>query len=270
MTFLRTAEEENNREHDEEIPTFTNSAFSMEDCESPPPPPPVTEGRSSGRGYSVQYQYRPSPTEDSSEEEFSIVGEETRTGAQIKVEDSEEEEEEEVENTNSPTEFDRDKPEPHLETPGQKRDEGYKNCMKSVFNNIAEAQQSESKTDDISITFDESPVEGREIHYRVEAEEETEPDSSEKMTAFIDSAFAMSEAELEGLEGFQPKLFLLLGAEAITQRLASDVVNINRTFKSLHINNLVQKNITSVEFCFLPEIIIIYNFLVMRPLLDWK
>merc|ERR1711990_1071068 len=63
---------------DEQIPTFTNSAFSMEDCESPPPPPPVTEGRSSGRGYGVQYQYRPSTTEDSSEEEFSIVGEETK------------------------------------------------------------------------------------------------------------------------------------------------------------------------------------------------
>ena len=33
MIFLRTAEEENNRETDEQIPTFTNSAFSMEDCE---------------------------------------------------------------------------------------------------------------------------------------------------------------------------------------------------------------------------------------------
>ena len=224
---------------------------------SPPPPPPVTEGRSSGRGYSVQYQYRPSPTEDSSEEEFSILGEQPKTGAQIRVEDSEDsevEEEEVVENSNNS----RDNSEPQLETPGGSRDDGYQNCMKSVFKNIAEAQQSEAKTDDISITFDESPVDGRparEIQYKVEAEaeDEAEPVTPEKMTAFIDSAFTMSETELGRPEGFQPKLFLLLGPESVTQRLATQLVTANTTSQSLqclHINTLVQKNIRSVRGTF--------------------
>ena len=171
---------------------------------SPPPPPPVTEGRTSGRGYSVQYQYRPSPTEDSSEEEFSILGDQTETGAQIKVEDSEdsEVEEEEVEKTNNHTE-------PHPEIPGQNRDEGYKNCMKSVFKNIAEAQQSETKTDDI--------------------------------------IFTMSESELGRPEGFQPSLFLLLGPPSLTDVVVSEVVRSSHSLQCLHINTLVQKNIRSLE-----------------------
>ena len=216
---------------------------------SPPPPPPVTEGRTSGRGYSVQYQYRPSPTEDSSEEEFSILGDQTETGAQIKVEDSEdsEVEEEEVENTNNHTE-------PHPEIPGQNIDEGYKNCMKSVFKNIAEAQQSETKTDDISITFHPSPDDGRpvnarEIQYKVEAEaeEEAEPVSPEKMPELMDSAFTMSESELGRPEGFQPSLFLLLGPPSLTDVVVSEVVRSSHSLQCLHINTLVQKNIRSLE-----------------------
>ena len=176
--------------------------------------------------------------------------------------DSELEEEEEVEaveNSNGPTKLEIANPEPQLETPGQRRDDGYKNCMKSVFKNIAEAQQSETKTEDVSITFDESPVDGRparEIQYKVEAEaeEETEPVSPEKMTDLMASAFTMSETELGRPEGFQAKLFLLLGPQSVTQRVASEVVRNNTTSHSLHslqclhIDTLVQKNIKSVDF----------------------
>ena len=225
----------------------------------------MTEGRSSGHGYSVQYQYRPSPTEDSSEEEFSILGEETKSGAQIKLEDSEEEEE----ITNNHTEMDRDNHEPR-----QNRDEGYRNCMKSVFKNIAEAQQSETKTEDIIISFDESPAEGRparETQYKVEAglEEETGPDTPEKLTAGLDSAFTMSETELDRPGGFQPKLFLLLGAESVRQRVAWEVVRGNRNLQTLHIDSLVQKNIRSVDDLFYLRFLMFIS-LVTRPLLDWK
>ena len=180
------------------------------------------------------------------------MGEQTRTGAQIKVEDSEDSELEEEEEKED---LERANPEPQMETPGQRRDDGYKNCMKSVFKNIAEAQQSETKTDDISITFDESPVEGRparEIQYKVEAEaaEETEPVSPEKMRDLNASAFTMSETQLGRPEGFQAKLFLLLGPQSVTQRVASEVVTNTslQSLQSLHIDTLVQKNIKSVEF----------------------
>ena len=204
---------------------------------SPPPPRPVSDERSSGRGYSVQYQYRPATTDE--EDEDSIVGEvedtKVNNNIQIPVVDSEDE-----------STFTQPKIALDAENPTKAvGDEGYRNCMKNVFLNIADAQQTERSTEDVSITLEDSAVPSnlkRDVKYK--ADTEAEPESQESELAFIDSEFTLSREDLGLGERFEPKLVILLGSEGPKERVVTALLAANsRVRPLLDIGPLIEKHI---------------------------
>ena len=183
----------------------------------------------------MQYQYRSANTQEE-EEEDSIVGDlediQPSNRGQIPVVDSEDE-----------STFTDHQPqlEVEMEKPaGGVQDEGYKKCMKNLFQNIADAQEAEMSTEDVSITVEDTAGQcRRDLQYKVEIEPELETKDSQ--SDFKDSAFSMCKEELGGCE--EAKLFMLLGAPGPKKRIVTELTSTNKNFKSLDIELMIKKHI---------------------------
>ena len=81
-----------------------------------------------------------------------------------------------------------EQPRAEKNTAGPDQDEGYKKCMKNLFQNIADAQQAERRTEDVSITLEDES--SRRDQYKVETEAELEV--QEVQSGVRDSAFSLS------------------------------------------------------------------------------